>query len=146
MTMINSFDGEYRFLSNFYSYKIEYEGLTYPSTENAFQAAKTLDQEERKLFTDITPGHAKRLGKKVSLRPDWEEVKLVVMYDLLWQKFQDPELRKWLLVTSPLQLIEGNTWGDTFWGVCDGAGQNWLGYLLMKVRKNIESEFLEKFD
>ena len=134
---IESFQGAYRFLSNFWPAEVEYEGLVYPSSEHAYQAAKTIDPEARKAFLDIKPGQAKRKGRKVVLREDWEDVKLDVMLDLLRAKFSNPELTKMLLDTGDRGLIEGNTWGDQFWGVCKGQGENHLGLLLMQVRDEI---------
>ena len=136
--MINNFSasGEYDFLSNFYFIGVEYEGMLFASTEHAFQAAKTLAVHERRWFQkeDMTPGQAKRLGRKIQLRPDWETVKLQVMADVLRAKFKDPELRAKLLATGTAELVEGNDWGDCFWGVCRGVGENHLGKSLMRLR------------
>lgn len=136
--MIDSFSGKYRFLSNFWPCEIEYEGIKYPSTEHAFQAAKTLDIEERKRIAQLdTPGKAKRAGKSVELRSDWESIKIGVMREILQLKFADKKLAQQLLDTGDEELVEGNTWGDKFWGVCDGEGQNYLGLLLMDVRTEL---------
>ena len=83
--MINKFRGVNRFLSNFYETSVEWEGLIYPSSEAAFQAAKTLDQEDRKRFQTMTPVEAKREGYRITLRDDWEDIKLHVMYEG-WKK------------------------------------------------------------
>lgn len=133
--MINSFSGRYAFLSNFYPEQIEYEGILYPSSEHAFQAAKTLDKTERLRISKLeTPGQAKRAGRKVTLRPDWEENKIYVMKDILLIKFSNPDLMKKLISTGKRKLVEDNNWGDTFWGVCNGKGENNLGKLLMVIR------------
>ena len=134
--MIDNFDGEYRFLSNFFCPSpVTLDGVVYPSVEHAYQAAKTLNPFERQMFIPITCGQAKRLGRKVTLRPDWEEVKIDVMRSLLKQKFAEgTELRQMLDLTKPEELVEGNTWKDRFWGVCEGVGENWLGKLLMEIR------------
>lgn len=136
---IDSFFGKYRFLSNFWPCEIEYEGIIYPSTEHAFQAAKTLDEKKRLEIArlDGLPAIAKKVGKTLELRDDWEQIKISVMEDLLRKKFCHQELREQLLLTGDSELIEGNYWNDKFWGVCNGEGQNWLGKLLMKVRKEI---------
>jgi N-glycosidase YbiA len=132
---INSFTNEYRFLSNFWPCDIHYESMLYPSVEHAYQAAKTLDIKKRCEISILpTPGQAKRAGKKVVLRPDWEKVKLSIMEELIQQKFENDDLRKKLQETFPKDLIEGNTWGDIYWGVCDGKGENHLGKLLMNLR------------
>ena len=133
--MIDKFDGEYKFLSNFYPSVVRFGGAAYPTVENAYQAAKCANPSERKWFRDITPGKAKRLGRQVQIRHDWESVKVSIMFNLLEQKFTlHEDLREKLLATEGKKLVEGNTWGDTFWGVCDGSGQNVLGKLLMGIR------------
>lgn len=137
MSEISDFRGESRWLSNFHLVKVELDGVPYSSTENAYQAAKTLDPDLRRVFRTCTPSEAKRHGRLLALRPDWEAVKVPVMLDLLRQKFAHPELRAKLLATGDAQLIEGNWWNDTFWGVCRGIGQNWLGRLLMQVRDEV---------
>jgi len=136
--MIDSFSDRYSFLSNFYPCRIEYEGIIYPSAEHAFQAAKTLNIQQRKQIADATtPGIAKRMGRKVILRNDWEDVKLGVMTEILRKKFQNRELANKLLTTGSQELVEGNYWHDYFWGVCNGKGQNHLGKILMKIRERI---------
>lgn len=139
MNKIDYFRGEYAFLSNFYICRVEYEGLIYPSSENAFQAAKTLSMPAREAFTlaAMTPGMAKSLAGQLQLRPNWDTVKIVVMKDILASKFSDPVLKEKLLATDKAELIEGNTWNDTFWGVCRGKGKNILGQLLMDLRTNL---------
>lgn len=144
--MIDSFSGEYRFLSNFYQAEVEFEGMMYPSTEHAYQAAKTLDLKSRAMFQGGTAGQAKRLGQVIILRDDWtnDNVKISVMYAVLLDKFtRHQDLRKQLIATSPNELIEGNTWNDAFWGVCDGKGKNHLGKLLMSIRQEIILQTLE---
>jgi ribA/ribD-fused uncharacterized protein len=135
--MIKSFSGDYRFLSNFYPVEVVLDGVTYPTVENAYQAAKTLDLEKRQDFLGLTPGAAKRLGQRLGIRPDWDDVKLSVMTRLNEQKYMQPDLRKKLCDTYPQDIVEGNTWGDTFWGVCDGKGSNHLGKILMAIRMQI---------
>ena len=96
---------------------------------------KTFDINERlKISALETPGKAKRYGRKVKLRSDWEDVKISVMKQIVEIKFSDPELMDKLIDTHPKQLIEGNNWNDRFWGVCNGTGKNNLGKILMEVR------------
>lgn len=138
--MIASFSGEYRFLSNFWIAPVEYEGIVYPSSEHAYQAAKTLNKDLRGAFAEITsPAEVKRLGQTITMRPDWDDVKINVMRDIVTAKFeQNPELMKMLMATKGHDLIEGNTWGDTFWGECPiGKGRNELGKILMSIRDDI---------
>lgn len=139
--MIEQFKDEYFFLSNFYSSTIIVDNIAFPTVEHYFQAMKTTNQKEIiKIANALTPGEAKRLGRKVHLRADWENVKDEVMLNGLRKKFSIPELRDKLLATGDEYLIEGNTWGDKYWGICDGEGENHLGILLMRVREEIRND------
>lgn len=134
---ISRFRDEYEFLSNFYKREVTYKGITYKNNEAAFQAQKDLSRSIE--FKDLNPVVAKRLGKKVNLRSDWEEVKLGIMEEILRCKFdQNPDLKEKLIETNDRLLIEGNTWNDTYWGVSKGNGKNNLGKLLMKLRKEYQ--------
>ena len=142
--MINCFDGEYAFLSNFYEHPIQYQGIVYPTNEHFFQAMKSLKEDERKIIAAaITPGKAKRLGRAITLRPDWELVKYDMMLLGLRLKFCDKELREKLRKTGTEELIEGNYWHDNIWGNCSCEkchfipGRNMLGQLLMQIRNEI---------
>ena len=136
--VIDQFRGEFHWLSNFYNCPVPFEGLTFSNTEAAFQAAKTLDMEERERFLGLSGGQAKRLGRRVELRSDWEAVKIDIMRQVLKSKFtQNPELKAKLIATGDAELIEGNNWNDRFWGVCNGKGQNHLGRLLMELRAEL---------
>jgi ribA/ribD-fused uncharacterized protein len=136
---IDKFDGEYQFLSNFYACSVVYEGHVYPSSEHAYQAAKTLNQKARYVFTFpfMTAGMSKHLGQALELRPNWDKIKLAQMASILEAKFDNDDLRKALIATGDAELIEGNAWGDTYWGVCNGKGNNFLGKLLMELRKKL---------
>lgn len=137
-TCIKGFFGEYRFLSNYHLCDIEYEGLIYSSVENAFQAAKSLDENIRKRFLHVSPAEAKRMGKKVELREDWESVKQAIMYELNAFKYlMHKDLGIALVATGDRYLEETNWWNDTFWGVCNGEGLNRLGETLMRIRKGL---------
>ena len=136
MNEVSGFFNYYRFLSNFYPIEIEYEGLKYKNSEAAFQAAKVLGKK-RKEFTKLSPRDAKRKGRRVFLRPDWKKIKDNVMYEIVKIKFSQRELKEKLLLTGNMELIEENTWGDRYWGVCEGKGLNKLGKILMKVRKEL---------
>lgn len=138
VTPIVSFTGKYRFLSNFYPSKVLYDGEQCRTVEHAYQAAKAVKSNDRLMIRLAdTPGQAKRVGRKVQLREHWEEVKVPIMLQLLKQKFGDRALGDKLLATDDAQLIEGNSWGDTYWGVCNGVGTNVLGTLLMQVRDEL---------
>jgi ribA/ribD-fused uncharacterized protein len=152
--MIDSFRGNYSFLSNFYLLPspIRYCGIDYPRVENAYQAAKFLSRAGvnagiREAFALMTAVEAKQKGGLNGpythlLRHDWEDVKVDVMRNLLKKKFEDKELRGKLLLTGQHELVEGNTWHDLWWGCCNckrhhGEGENQLGKLLMDIRKQI---------
>lgn len=145
---IAGFQGEYRWLSNFEPVDIAFEGILYPSVEHAYVAAKTTDHKLRLSIAQMaTPGRAKRAGRTLLLRPDWDQVKLSVMEALLRLKFTNVRLRRLLLSSRPRMLIEGNTWGDQFWGMTweSGAipgwtGENHLGKLLMKIRDEFPTD------
>lgn len=132
--VIGEFRGVFRFLSNFVPARVILDGVEYPSIEHAFQAAKTLIPDQRKRFVGGTAAVAKRNGRALLLREDWESVKIGVMEALLRQKFAADPFRSMLLATGNAMLVEGNYWGDRFWGVCGGVGENHLGRLLMKIR------------
>ena len=149
MSVIDKFRGEHHFLSNFWIEPFEYEGQTVATGEHAFQAAKCKPGDEairervltvRRADGTPSPTLAKKMGKKVPLRPDWDEARIGVMREVLAAKFAaGSPLADRLLATGEAELIEGNTWRDTFWGRTrdkDGnwTGQNWLGVLLMERR------------
>jgi ribA/ribD-fused uncharacterized protein len=150
ISMIDKFEGRYRFLSNFYPCKIEYQGIKYPSVENFYVAMKVNDQQLingtyytpgdfREMIARITnPAEVKKLGSKVKLRTGWDEKKLEVMNWAVRQKFKDETLAELLLSTEDQELIEGNWWKDYFWGVCNGKGENHLGKILMEVREELK--------
>ena len=140
--MIKEFQGKYRWLSNFWMCPIRYAGVIWPSVEHAFQGTKNLNSiYQRKILNCRTPGEAKKLGKTVILRSDWEDIKIFCMTELLRKKFSIPDLRERLLETGTEYLQEGNYWNDLFWGVNlrTGKGKNNLGKILMKVREEIQT-------
>lgn len=136
--MIDSFRGEYEFLSNFYRTPVEFDGVLYPSSEHAYQAQKTLDGEIRAGIAHLrSAGTAKRFGTDdIEARPDWKQIRVGVMRSILAVKFAvGSALAQKLLDTGDEELVEGNWWHDTFWGVYKGRGENWLGRLLMERRE-----------
>ena len=137
--IVDTFFGVFRFLSNFYGHPVTYDGLTYPTAEHAYQAAKTTDKRRRRLIQRIadTPGKAKRMGSKLKLRRGWEGIKVETMREILWTKFSDEQMGALLLATGDAVLIEENNWGDRFWGMVDGDGKNVLGDLLMEIREDL---------
>lgn len=135
---INSFRGEYNFLSNFFEASVEYDGITYQNNEAAFQAQKCADKADRQKFANLNPTEARRLGRKIPLRKDWEQVKIKLMREIVQAKFeQNPDLAQKLLATKDAYLEEGNTWGDRTWGTVNGIGANNLGRILMEVRTEL---------
>lgn len=148
--VIDRFAGQYAFLSNFHLTTVRYAGWKYPSVEHAFQAAKTLDLDARARICGVEwPRDARRLGRAVELRPDWEEVKGEVMRALVGRKFADDLNAVHLLGPGDAYLIEGNTWGDQIWGAvrephvkgCPWRGWNLLGRILMDVRRQLRVEW-----
>ncbi|WDR22179.1 hypothetical protein PJM41_0094 [Salmonella phage vB_SenS_UTK0009] len=143
--IIAPFSGDYSFLSNFYPSPIKVispdnKMFIAATVEHAYQAAKTIIPDQYKfVILANTPGRAKKLGREVTIRNDWDSEKDSVMLELLRQKFSIPELKQLLLATENALLIERNTWGDTYWGEYRGIGENMLGMLLMQVRSEIKN-------
>lgn len=142
---IQGFTGEYRWLSNFWPVQVTLDGMDFPSVEHAFQAAKTLDLETREIFQAGTAGAAKRLGRKLEVRPDWEEMKREVMLGLTRQKYRNARgLLEKLLATGDQGIVEGNYWHDNYWGQClcgtCGEGLNTLGRILVQVREEMKPQ------
>lgn len=139
------FKGKFEFLSNFYPCTLVYKGHSWKTVEHAFQAEKTFDSHERLTIKNAKyPAFAKKLGNEIQRREDWEQIKIGVMTELVWLKFdQSPELREKLMDTGSVKLTEGNYWHDNFYGDCfckncmDIPGRNILGIILMKVREMI---------
>ena len=150
MDEIKTFSDEYRWLSNFWRVDIIYNKIHYPTVEHAYQAQKTTDKlTQIEIANLMTPGEAKRAGKRLALRGGWASEKEQIMLDLLRLKFTKYKLRRELLQTGLCKLIEGNYWHDNFWGVCycrkcgrkhPEEGCNALGRLLMQVRAEIRKE------
>lgn len=145
MSRIELFKNEHEWLSNFYPCTVRMRGQVFPSSEHAFQAAKTLYMDERARIATLTAGQAKRAGRSVELRPDWENIKDKVMMAIVLYKFKyNPELQEKLLATKDALLVEGNWWHDNYWGNCicqgckDKIGKNKLGRILMQVRYVLE--------
>jgi ribA/ribD-fused uncharacterized protein len=146
---ITSFFGEYRFLSNFYDAPLHYEGRDWPHSEAAYQAMKSLDPKDHEHLANVRqPGHAKKYGKYIQVRPDWEFIKVEIMTEIVKAKFdQNPELKRKLLLTGYAKIEEGNDWGDVTWGISppgSGIGKNYLGVILMKLREDYVSELTYK--
>lgn len=150
--MINSFTGRYRFLSNFYPVEIEHQGIKYPSVEHYYVAMKIKGDQQidgkyltmndcREAISKIPDaGKVKKLGKILKIRKDWDQVKMDIMLWAIREKFKNEDLKQMLLDTSEKELIEGNWWGDQYWGVCNGKGDNNLGKILMRVRNELRQQ------
>ena len=138
-------NGKYGCFSNFTICNVEFDGATYKNSEAAWQAQKTLDLNERRNFETMNPSEAKRFGRRVHLREDWEDIKYDLMVDVCMAKFtQNPELKEILISTGDEELIENTTgWHDNIWGNCDcercknKVGRNLLGKALMEVRSKL---------
>jgi len=134
----------YEFLSNFYKSAITYEGMLYPTVEHAYQAAKSLNKSTRELVKNAAdPNIAKKLGQSISVRDDWQHVKIDIMRCLIQEKFQNPFIRWKLKETANKRLVNENRWNDRFWGVVNGVGENWLGQILEEVRHTIFQDVSE---
>lgn len=141
LNKIDRFKGEYEFLSNFSYSPFTYKDVYYPTVEHFFQANKTTNEKIRNEIAAVpTPSQAKYRGRAVQLRSDWRKIRINVMEIGLREKFnQNPDLKQKLLDTGDAYLEEGNTWGDRYWGVCNGYGENHLGQLLMKLREEYKN-------
>lgn len=138
--MINDFHSPgNRFLSNFYKCEIKYGHFTYNSSECAYMSEKREDLKWKEFCSTSSAAEVKKKSRSVKIRPDWDRIKIRVMFDVLRIKFSIPELREKLLATGDQELIEGNDWNDTFWGVDKntGEGRNFLGRILMHIRQEI---------
>lgn len=134
--VIDDLHGPNFFLDNFHYCEVVFEGIKYPSTEHAYQAAKSLSDTARHAIAICpSPGIAKSRGNRLKIRRDWDDVRYEVMRRVLIRKFVQPRFLRGLLATGKLHIIEGNTWNDTYWGVCNGVGENKLGELLMDLRE-----------
>ena len=150
--MIESFSGRYNFLSNFYPAKIEHQGITYPTVEHYYVSMKVKNDQQidgkfityidcRELIAKMpNPARVKQFGKIIKVRRDWDDVKLDIMLWGIREKFKHTDLKGLLLSTGDQELVEGNTWNDTYWGICRGEGQNNLGKILMKVRMELRQQ------
>lgn len=144
MKSITEFRDSYRFLSNFYPCRIEVKGKVWPSSEHLYQAMKSTDGKVQEVIRTFPFKGLKAMGREITLRPDWDEVKEELMYRIVKLKFtQNSDLREQLLATGHVTLIEGNTWHDNYWGDCQctkcisTVGKNTLGSILMIVRQEL---------
>lgn len=143
--MISGFQGDNRWLSNFWPAKIQIGDIVYPTVEHAYVAAKPImpfTPADLEWFLTLTPAKAKKVGRELDVRPDWDDVKIHLMQQFTELKYStdNPELRSRLIKTGDEEIIEENTWGDTFWGICNGEGHNWLGIIIMATRDKIMEE------
>jgi N-glycosidase YbiA len=131
--------GKYRPLSNFHMAPVVVDGRTYKCSEAAYMAEKTFLDWQKDHLTTLGAKEAKAYGQVVTLRTDWEEVKVAAMYKVLLHKFaQNAELAQLLLSTGTKYIEETNWWNDRFWGVCAGVGENNLGRTLIVIRSFLE--------
>jgi len=146
MTGVIKFSGsysDYGFLSNFYPAPFIYKNWFCHTSEHAYQAEKTLvPAQQSMILVASSPGKAKKFGRKVTLRPDWEQVKEQVMLDICLQKFlQNPDIADMLVATGDAILVEHTPWGDYYWGDGgDGTGKNRLGFILQAVRSALSGQ------
>lgn len=143
---IDDFRFDYRWLSNFHMCPVMFEGMMFDCSEAAYQAAKTTDLIERAKFQHVAGNIAKKMGRGLTLRDAWDKLKYKIMFDIVCDKYyRNTDLMKKLQETGCRPLIEGNTWGDTYWGDCNGKGQNKLGIISMHIRDTIPMELLQYY-
>jgi len=145
MNAIEGFFNEYRFLSNYHVKEFTYNGKTYQSSEHAYQAYKATNEEDHEYVRmSPTPNEAKKRGQKITVRSDWDDIKINIMLEVLTEKFKDEELKQLLLATGDSYLEETNYWHDCFWGVCTCdtcqhyKSKNNLGKVLMNIRGRLK--------
>ena len=150
MEIITSFLGAYGCFSNFFKREITVNEITYGSSEAAYQSFKSFDEDIRKSFSNLEPADAKKAGRSLPIRYDWDAVKQAVMKDILRIKFSAPDLKNVLLGTSDALIVEGNRWHDNKWGnchcgreACDFVGENMLGEILMELRDDFLEEIFQ---
>lgn len=134
------FRGAFDFLSNFHPSPVELDGIRYENAEAAFQARKCSDPAGRAAFAGLPAVKARQLGRRIALRKDWDKIRIAAMEAVVRAKFaQNPDLAVRLVATGSMPLVEGNTHGDTFWGVDarTGKGENHLGKILMQIRDEL---------
>lgn len=143
--MIHQFRGEYGWLSNFAECPIDIMGIVYPSVENAYMSCKRADDEWKLFCRDNDAATVKKKSKNIELRENWEDIKLQAMKHCLLEKFNQEPFRTKLLDTGNQNIVEGNYWNDTFWGVDlkqdPNIGENHLGRLIMEVRKSLKEKY-----
>jgi N-glycosidase YbiA len=133
--LITSFRGDYDFLSNFYPSPVKLGGVVFPTAEHAFQAAKCAYADDVVRVTNAsTPKEARAIGRQVTMREGWDDVKYDVMKAIIRNKFDNDDIMHRLVMTGDEEIMEVNSWGDTTWGICQGEGSNWLGIILMAER------------
>ena len=139
---IYGFKDEYRWLSNFYKLQepIDLYGCVFYYTENLYQAFKCNKADDFILMASLTPGEAKRFGKRVELNPDFEANKLSIMKQILDIKFRQEYFKRRLLDTGNCLIFEENSWKDFFWGCHNGIGENHLGKIIMEIREELKKE------
>lgn len=141
--IIFQFTGDNYYLSNFYPCEFVWNGIKWSHSEGAYQSAKSLDKSVHEQFSYMTASATKKQGKLLHMRSDWEQVKVQIMTEIVYEKFsQNPDIKQKLINTGSAILEEGNSWGDTFWGKCPvgGSGNNMLGKILMTIRKDFQLE------
>lgn len=139
---INEFRGDYRWLSNFAPATVLFRGVQYPSVENAYQSAKIDDTAWSIRCQMCSPAQAKKESREIrGIHPDWDIIKMDVMFYLLVEKYNKEPYKAWLQKTGSVNIVEGNTWGDVFWGVDlkTGEGQNILGRMIMNIRESFRT-------
>jgi ribA/ribD-fused uncharacterized protein len=137
--MIENFENEYFFLSNYFECDFVFRDLNYKSAEHAYQSMKAISKKDAEIIRSAkSPDEAKKLSRTIEIRSDWSLIKRSLMKEIVKQKFlQNPHLLSSLFDTGYEYLIEKNWWGDIYWGICNGTGENQLGKILMELRSEL---------
>lgn len=133
---IKTFEDSYKQFSNFYIRDVIYKNILYKTREHAFQCQKATNQKDFEyVYHSKDPYRAKQRANHIKCEPNWKNIRVKIMHEIVLSYFQQhKDAKNLLLSTGTEEIQEGNTWGDKFWGVVDGEGENWLGQILMDVR------------
>jgi ribA/ribD-fused uncharacterized protein len=135
------FRKQYDYLGNMYIIPVCYRGIQFEASEIAYVYSKCANKEQAHQIAILgDPYEAKKLGKSVQLIENWNKRKVKIMHEIVYAKFSQNPMIASKLAALEGDIVEENTWGDTFWGVCNGTGDNYLGQILMQVRKTLKTE------
>jgi len=138
------FNGETHPLSNFYPAKINVDGKIYKTAEHYYQSEKaTNTMDKSRVMQAESPSNARRIGKQIKKRADFDEIKDIIMYKGVKAKFtQNVEVKAYLLATGDRYLIEDASFSP-YWGTgYNDMGENKMGKMLMQIRDELKQEMI----